>query len=893
LTTLTVLASLAAIGTLCYALLIGTKSLPELLARRRRRRETVPETSTVAVGQEAAIGQPPAGGSDPTEDLELTRRILTQVRSDMALIQLRGLAPGSAHKLRLPLQAIYVPTMILDTREEPPPSLTVEPSTGLLTREEQQIISLSRVLNDTDHLLVLGAAGLGKTTFLRYVSFVLATAILDNTINAVKDNLGIDWPKAPIPVYLPLREVGYRFERSRHDGMVEGDPDAVVDCFANGLDLQPTEAVAAWLRRNLTDGNCLVLFDGLDEVIDTRTRDLVDEAIDRFIRRYPRNRYVVTARPEIMGRSTYFEGSFTECKIQLLRSDEIRQFVRNWYVALHQNQPQPQRYTVETEVAELMRAIDSDESVRELAVSPMILTIIAAMHYARNSLPHRRVELYDQCTLALCGEWDQAKPGPAAKSNQWYHQDSLMSASTRRIQLEYVAEYLQDKGHPEAGVAELARWLAQCSPPFQSDDGEQAAEVFLRGIAMRGGILEAHHNQRYGFAYPVFQSYLCARRIARNPQRMQELLNHSGDPHWRSTIRLVAGHLSSADPERAQAIIEAVLAAGEPDVAGQARTAASGARAEAEEMWSTADSLRIAAYSPAATLLAGECIEDSDRSGLGAPLQQRVCLDLTKMLTDGSLTESARCRAGLLLGNLDGAMPDHESVVIPAKTVWIGSSRHPNELPVHEVELASFRLARYPVTNQDYARFIADEGYRQSRVWTEAGWSWRESGQVSQPFHWDDPKFCNPRQPVVGVSWFEAMAYATWSGARLPTEAEWEGALACPPDWPWPWGEEFRPGACNTAMSGLGKPSPVGMYPESRSSEGTDDMLGNVWEWCSSRYRPYPYESGSTREEAGGEDARVLRGGSWYGPAEEARPAERRWLHPGARQFNFGFRLAW
>ena len=836
---LTALASLAAIIALGYGVIVGSRTIPDLWKRRKHRVEHELEAS----------------------EMELTERILRQVRLDMSLIQLRGLAPGSAHKLRMPLTAIYVPTMTKDNREHHSPELKLEPATGLLTRDEQQMIPLSRMLNDTDRLLVVAGAGLGKTTFLRYIAFMLATSILDNTPDPVISNLGINWDKPPIPIYTALREVGYRFDRSGRESIMQTDPDVIIECFAETSNVDPGSAAEQWLRDRLIRGECLVMLDGLDEVVDVRMRDLVDEAIDMFIRRYPNNRYIVTARPEIRNRSSYFENPFLECKIELFRPSEIKQFIRNWYVALHQNEPQQQDYTVETEVAELMRAINADESVRELAVSPLILTIIAAMHYGRYALPSRRVELYDQCTLALCGEWDLAKPGPAAKAGPWYAEDTQMTASTRRIQLEYVADYLQSHHLDVAPGRQLATHLAECSLPFRSKNGIERAEDFLRSIAMRGGILEAHQDERYGFAYPILKSYLCARLIARSPQRVTELLEHAEDSRWASTVRLVAGHLSSADPERTQEIIEFILESAPP--------------------------------SASAILLAGECLEDSDRSGLGLPLQEAVCDNLQGLLTDERLTEIMRCRAGLLIGSLAEGAIDVAPVDITARTASIGSNRHPNERPVHSVSISAFRLARYPVTNYDYVAFIADEGYRCQRLWTDAGWRWRELTQVSQPFYWDDPRYCNPRQPVVGVSWFEAMAYARWAGARLPTEAEWEGALGCRPDYDWPWGPEFLPGSCNTELSRLARPSPVGMYPASRSHEGLDDMLGNVWEWCSSQYRPYPYESRSSREEVASEDARVLRGGSWYGPPEEARPAARRWLHPGARQFNFGFRLAW
>jgi formylglycine-generating enzyme required for sulfatase activity len=123
--------------------------------------------------------------------------------------------------------------------------------------------------------------------------------------------------------------------------------------------------------------------------------------------------------------------------------------------------------------------------------------------------------------------------------------------------------------------------------------------------------------------------------------------------------------------------------------------------------------------------------------------------------------------------------------------------------------------------------------------------------------------------PVVLVTWEDAMAYAAWVNKRLPTEAEWERAARGLYGRRYPWGDEFEPGCCcNSQEAGLGGTSPVGQFsPQGDTPEGLVDMVGNVWEWTNSLYRPYPYDPNDGRENREATGFRVLRGASWVNDA--------------------------
>lgn len=162
--------------------------------------------------------------------------------------------------------------------------------------------------------------------------------------------------------------------------------------------------------------------------------------------------------------------------------------------------------------------------------------------------------------------------------------------------------------------------------------------------------------------------------------------------------------------------------------------------------------------------------------------------------------------------------------------------------------------------------------------------------------YWHEWHLMQPNQPVVGVNWYEAMAYAAWlayitgKAYRLLTEAEWEWA-ARRNQRIYPWGDVWEANRCNTNLSSLKHTTPVGIYPQSATPDGVHDLAGNVNEWTSSLYRPYPYTTGS-HENMEANAPRVIRGGSWFEEPSRVRGAARQGSAPLRKSRHVGFRLA-
>ncbi|WP_338426880.1 ergothioneine biosynthesis protein EgtB [Sphingopyxis kveilinensis] len=211
------------------------------------------------------------------------------------------------------------------------------------------------------------------------------------------------------------------------------------------------------------------------------------------------------------------------------------------------------------------------------------------------------------------------------------------------------------------------------------------------------------------------------------------------------------------------------------------------------------------------------------------------------------------------------------------------------EGPRHDALLTPHALASRPVTNGEWSEFIADGGYRTSALWLSDGWAWVQAEDIDAPAYWREGQYftlsgwqdIDPAAPVTHISFFEADAFASWAGARLPTEVEWEAAAAAlDPD-------------SGDLLDGAGPVQPA----PARGDTGLQQMFGSVWEWTGSAYRPYPgfrTAPGAVGEYNGKfmSGQFVLRGGSCATPRGHVRPSYRNFFYPHQRWQFTGLRLA-
>jgi serine/threonine protein kinase len=236
---------------------------------------------------------------------------------------------------------------------------------------------------------------------------------------------------------------------------------------------------------------------------------------------------------------------------------------------------------------------------------------------------------------------------------------------------------------------------------------------------------------------------------------------------------------------------------------------------------------------------------------------------------------------------------DIAQVYVPAGQFSMGSTAQPNargdEQPIHDVRISSaFWLDQYAVTNTAYKAFVEDGGYAKSQYWSNNGWQWLTVNGISGPGNYTG--FAEPQQPRVGVSWYEADAYARWRGGRLPTEAQWEYAARGSQGLIYPWGNVFQDTLANVRGT---RTKPVGTYPDGKSWIGAYDLAGNVWEWVADWYDEDYYAQSNGLDPVGPAtgSTKVLRGGSWSHNQDMARGASRRREAALTRENYIGFRI--
>lgn len=242
------------------------------------------------------------------------------------------------------------------------------------------------------------------------------------------------------------------------------------------------------------------------------------------------------------------------------------------------------------------------------------------------------------------------------------------------------------------------------------------------------------------------------------------------------------------------------------------------------------------------------------------------------------------------------SMPDMQCIDVGG--FYRGSTTFKQEQPIIWVTLSPFWIDTYPVTNQRYAGFIDAGGYKSPELWSDAGWQFICKQRIAEPLYWSDALWNAPLQPVTGVSWWEALAFARFEGKTLPTEAQWEAA-AGGGERTYPWGEtepeerhatfapECEPSELNR------KSTPVDALPDGRSPFGCFDMAGNLGEWCLDNASDnYQWADKGSNPIYRVEEAapHIVRGGSGLHDMDNLRCASRDYYPPQLRDNIVGIR---
>ena len=737
---------------------------------------------------------------------------------------------------------------------------------------------LSGVLLHNPHMVLIGDPGSGKTTFLSFVALNLARAQLAGDRGAALQRIGLQG-EPPFPVFVRLGPFGKFLLEQADPAYPEDSPEHFYRYVEHAHRGFPHGLPGGYLKNRILEGDCMLLLDGLDEVPGEETRRRVVRIIDQVVTagKESGNRHVATARTRSYRGTSQFSGTFEVAELADFEEEDVDAFVANWSRALYRAGGKPDSAPESAQAAqygdELRAAIRAHPSVRVLTASPLMLTVLAVVHWNRSKLPEQRAELYQSAVDYLL---DTRRELSGYKTTQRLE---ALRAVALRMQ-EDPAGVVRTLGRGEA--AEVVRTTLGI-------DKKEALD-FLDAESLLSGVLVSRIEGEVEFWHLTFQEYLAALELSTRSTYWENVERRLPDPQWSEVLLLLGGCLRKLGIKNAAELIRKVV----------------------EQNGSIA-------RKAAAVGLAGRILRDIEPYGgdasAGTGFREALDAVLSIFRPDTApVAETIRVDVGEALGSagdprLDDMEP--EFVSIPGESFWMGTQKESrkkpgydedsfiSESPVHRVTVSDFQIARYPTTVAQFERFVnaGKDGYDNEAFWTGAGWALRSKAGHDRPASWSE-QLRHPNRPVIGVSWHEADAYCRWLAAKtrtsvaLPTEAQWEFTARGPGGRKYPWGAETPTDRHANIDGRVGRLTPVAIYPLGATPEGIQDLAGNVWEWTSSIFRPYPYSAEDAGEDASGvEGRRVLRGGSWGFGAYGARAACRYADPPVGRDLDVGFRV--
>ena len=788
---------------------------------------------------------------------------LKAVETRTAHLNIRGIAREAGvvkDAGRYPIEALYTPL----TTETADLTHARNRETGALELG-RAARGLERLLPSHRRLLIEGAPGAGKTTFLHLIACMYARDALEKPLpefdwgSWVGHHLGIPatLPR-PIPALIELGELVPLMTDPKGPQHRDDNEVWLLDALDRRCrDSQYPVCSEDWSRA-LGAGRVVLLLDGLDEIADPELRERVFNVFRAALDAWPQCRVVVTSRP--FDTEPLRDMEFFAARIAPFDLEAIAAFLDRWVAVLYdarQGLEVTRSSEAERERTLLQSSIVDRRRIRRLARNPVMLTCLCVVHWNEGHLPDGKARLYGTVIRWLLrSRKDRREAGG----------HSLGFADTAFSELAYAMMTTSKGKQAIVDIADAADAVDSSVRRYYRDlralapkDRRQHASQWLRRECLWSGVVEEVRGNRVRFWHLTFQEYLAARWLAwlEPDEWWHAIRDRLADAQWREVVELLPGCLfDEGGQKRVDRLLRKVLdlRGQSPDLAGEARAVGVFGR--------LLDHVRVYGYEPDPDI--ADDYDDARRRAL--------CIFEN---TGADVPFADRLAAAEALGQAGDPR------------LASGCRRRMLHVPGRE----KLQLAKYPVTVQEYEEFLSDGGYERAELWPH-GWAVRKEKDWTEPDEWEQ-QVEHPNRPIVGVSWFEAVAFCHWlsllTGERicLPTEVQWQAATENPPD-PYPWGEaeptaehanfapEFSPN--------VGHPTPVGLYPRGAGPAGHLDLAGNVWEWCAAE--------SSVEDIEAPDGLRPLRGGSWNYDAGRLRAAARYRSLAESRFRSIGFRVA-
>ncbi|RKH27774.1 NACHT domain-containing protein [Corallococcus praedator] len=398
-------------------------------------------------------------------------------------------------------------------------------------------------------LVILGDPGSGKTTLMRWLAVVGAGGPL-----AMHAALGSTAPALPL-----LISVGHLAQIRAALGGETSVVEALAHLFHQRGIASDEAGLRRFLERSLDQGECLVLLDGLDEVRSEARADLM-RWLEDFAARYPRNRFIASARQ--VGYVGLALPGAVEVELGPFEDDQVRRYVHSFHRAYRQwEEGVPDDIAADQEAERLLTALFANQRLHELSRNPFILASLALIHRAEGQLPRHRVQAYEIFARTLCETWGQARRLTASTGDEAqirYEEEAVPVLG--RLALEMHRQWPNGVAPEDFVIATLATALRE-RDGISDEEAERSAREFLHRAGKDVQILMERGPQRWGFLHLTFQEFFAAVGLHASESFVDEAMAHLFDPRWQEILRLGVGYMALVQkrPEGARRFIQKVL----------------------------------------------------------------------------------------------------------------------------------------------------------------------------------------------------------------------------------------------------------------------------------------------------------------------------------------------
>ncbi|MEE9354053.1 MAG: SUMF1/EgtB/PvdO family nonheme iron enzyme [Methylococcaceae bacterium] len=899
---------------------------------------------------------PHAATQNPTEFLKQYYQELHHTCSRLNLSLIDPRFGEFYRKAEITLPGIYQDMEVIPWREDRDDSSsrhTIE-----APKEQRQALIEAAAEDKYKRLVIKGDVGSGKSMFVDYLAAQIAATHLHDS--------DYDLPAAfrhrPV-MRLRLRSIIKQLKNQPEPEKFLLD---VIRAEIETICAIPVDDTSwnSFQQQLLLKG--IILLDGLDEVPKTEgLRATLFDAIDALKKRLGNDaRLIITSRPYVFDDEHYNLAGFDFLELVPMSNNQIQQFVESWYLLMRNNRNLDEAQA-KSKAGYLFKQLKEVDYLLQPARRPLLLTLLTSLHFARNVLPHSRAELYHQTIDLMLERWTQRAydENPDYPLEDFERKALAESVATRQGALQQVALSANRAETLEIPATDIKALFSD----YLSDDCN--ANSLLDFMRFRSGILKPGKDECFEFYHRSFQDYLAALALTDQQDWQDEietlLTTEKGLEWWGEVfLLLVSSKIYGNSKPEAVDLLRRFIPQTIDDYSSFG-----------DQRWNL---LLLAAKAIIEQQQELKSYYQNNRhyKAVYDDLQQHL---LRLVESEHGIDIAIRARAGRRLGALgdprngvtilcdandqpvktttnskNHSVPDITWVKIPTGEFQMGSAdddedAFDDEKPTHNVAVDEFNISKFPITNAQFQCFIDADGYDNDRYWkySEAALAWRNGKQAdlsllkdlddklrinweswllqdtqrASPRFWEQRQWNIPNHPVVGISWYEALAYCKWLNEclrqpklpdqpvikgiiRLPSEEEWEYAARGTQGLIYAWGNKSDKDKGNYQETQLERTTSVGLFPPGIAFDGSTniyDLSCNVWEWTQSRwgksinqpdfeYRHWGQQD-KDRNDPEPVELRVIRGGSWDDDRRDARCASRYRIHPINRINDVGFRV--